>query len=432
MLPRLSRPEILALQESRLRELVAHAYENVPFYRQLFDSAGVHPHDIRGIKDLCRLPIISKNDLRAVSPESIVARGLAPNSLHLHSTSGSSGEPFQIRRSGTDLERFLHFLWRHLEYYGAKPDDSVGIVVRLPDALTETKLTERPRLRSRVRQLWRAAIVLRHSPQAEGIKANWINCLLEPEAIYRQLLHSTARVLVGYPSVLARVALQMNGQAQLRPRLIATMGENLTPGLRLQLAEAFDAPVFDIYASNELGYMAWECRESGQFHVCDDGVILEVLRDNQPVAEGEWGEVVGTNLNVLAQPFIRYRMGDIVTKGRAVCACGQPFSTILEVQGRKLDYFRLPDGRDLHPYCIEIALREFLSDVGRFQLIQERENLIIARVTARAPFSPQQITRMQEAVTSLIGNEVEFRVDSVEAIAPEPNGKFRVYRSLLN
>src|SRR5262249_38518478 len=115
--------------------------------------------------------------------------------------------------------------------------------------------------------------------------------------------------------------------------------------------------VVDWYGSHELGTIAWECtRAPAAYHVADSGVLLEVLEDGRPVVEGESGEVVGTNLYKFSMPFIRYRQGDIVTRGAAVCACGAPFPTIRVIQGRMLDYFPLADGRLLHPYALSTAL----------------------------------------------------------------------------
>ncbi len=87
---------------------------------------------------------------------------------------------------------------------------------------------------------------------------------------------------------------------------------------------------------------------------------LGFTKDGRPAAPGERGEVVLTALHSFAMPFIRFRLGDIVTKGDSHCACGQPFATIRSVQGRMFDYFPLPDGRLVHPYEIIAILSEQL------------------------------------------------------------------------
>jgi phenylacetate-CoA ligase len=202
--------------------------------------------------------------------------------------------------------------------------------------------------------------------------------------------------------------------------------------MRSQISKAFSAPVFDTYGSHEFNLIAWECKETGEYHTCDDGIILEVLKDGRPAAKDERGEVVGTNLHSLAMPFIRYRLGDIVTKGFEVCRCGQPFSTIRTIQGRMIDYFHLPRGRIIHPYEItQILKRDADSWIRQHQLIQEREDRIILQVVPSFTPSPQEILKLKESVNTLLGQGVEFQIILVSEIEIDQIGKFRVSRSLV-
>ena len=89
-----SAAELRELQDARLRRLLCHAYESVPFYRKLFERHRLHPRHIRGTVDLDLIPTVSKQDLRAQPEGNVVARGLAPERLLTARTSGSSGEPF--------------------------------------------------------------------------------------------------------------------------------------------------------------------------------------------------------------------------------------------------------------------------------------------------------------------------------------------------
>jgi len=202
--------------------------------------------------------------------------------------------------------------------------------------------------------------------------------------------------------------------------------------MRQQISAAFSAPVFDLYGTHEFNLIAWECQETGEFHVCDDSLITEVLKNGCPVAIGERGEVVGTNLHSFAMPFIRYRLGDLVTRGAETCRCGQPFSTIRGIQGRMLDYFPLPDGRLLHPYeIVLLLLHDAASWIGQYQLTQEREDRLVLRVVPSATPTAQQLAFLKEPVAALLGEGVEFEVMLVPQLQLEPNGKFRVSRSLV-
>ena len=160
----------------------------------------------------------------------------------------------------------------------------------------------------------------------------------------------------------------------------------------------------ETYGSHEFPLLGWECGQTGEFHTCDDGLILEVLHEGRPAEPGEQGEVVATNLHAYSMPFIRYRLGDVATRGDQSCACGQPFSTIRSIQGRMIDYFPLPDGRMIHPYQI---LSSFIgggdSWIRQYQLLQERRDRIVLRVLPVHIPEPEFLARLEQSVRPLLG-----------------------------
>lgn len=414
---RVTREQITAFRNQQLRRLVAHAYENVPHYRRLFDQNGLTPHDIRSVDDLAALPITSRRDLQSLPEKEIVARGVDPKRLVVHVTSGSSGEPLTIRRTWLE-ERILEMLrLRAMRDIGLQSTDRrASVVLAQPTHPRDSQLPLR---------------IL----QTFGLyRRMQIHCLLPEEDIVRALRNFRPDVLTGFAGVLSRVAQSIGEDDRLliRPRFVVVGGEVLTPLMRQQIAQAFAAPVFDSYGSHEFKLLAWECSETGEFHTCDDSLIIEVLRDDRPVAPGERGEVVGTALHSFAMPFIRYRLGDVVTKGSATCQCGRPFSTLRDIQGRMIDYFPLPSGRVIHPYEIVLLLiQQEDSWIRQYQLIQERTDRIVLRVVPSTPPPQQQLVLLEKEVSTLLGQGVEFHISLVPEIRLEPNGKFRVSRSLV-
>ncbi len=416
--PGAARTELAAFQNAALRRLVVHAYANVPYYRALFDQSGLRLQDIRGTADLHRIPVTTKQVLQAYSPEYLVARGRDPDQLVKAKTSGSSGEPFTIRR--TWLEQGLQYLLRIRAFgqFGLRPRDRIAYVqaVHPPD----------PKDKKFIGRML-SALGIGTILKVDGLQ--------EPGEVVRRLDGFQPDVLTGMPGMLCRLAeyLLACDWHGLRPRFVVVGGEVLTPLMRRRLEEAFGVPVHNTYGSHEVPLLGWECPQTGEFHVCDDGVILEVLCDGRPVAPGGRGEVVVTNLHAYAMPFIRYRLGDVVTRGGERCACGQPFSTIRAVQGRMIDYFLLPDGRLLHPYQIVAGLVEDHKLWFRqYQLVQERMNRIILRVVPLAPPTAEQIAQVERLVFPLLGPGVEFRVQVVDDIPLDETGKFRPSRSLVH
>jgi len=410
------RDRVVALQSRRLREIVRHAYETVPFYRRLFDSEGLSPSDVRGVEDLTSLPIIAKEDLRAVPLAERMERGTNANSLLMLRTAGSTGKPFEIRRTVAEARLlYLHRI-RTMRQYGLRLRDRCVTVI---DAPVEGK---------RAPAMWRSQKRLGIYPR------QLVSCFQSPDAIAREIECNRPGVISGYAAPLARVAplLEDGAYPGIRPRYLATVGEPLLPHARRRIARGFRAPVFDIYASMEFSHIAWECPQGGPLHTCDDSVIVEIVRDGVPVAEGERGEVVVTGLLSKTVPFIRYRIRDIATRGAETCVCGQPFSTLSKIQGRVNHYLKVPGIGWVHPFELSTPLLEHETDwIDQFQFVQESESRLRLRIAPlRAP-TPETIQRLEKLGLDKLGNGIHFEIELVDELPRDPSGKFRPYVSLL-
>lgn len=410
---------LLHYQSQKLRRLVQHAYERVPYYRRLFDQHRLRPQDISGVEELSMIPITSRRDLQSLPVNQVVARAIDPEKLQLHRTSGSSGEPFTVRRSLAEdrflyaqrLRAFHQLGWRHTDRWAnvalIRPADG-GSPFGVVSSILRRVGSFRPR---------------------------GFNCILPLQELITALRQYQPDVLTGYPGVLARLALLLTDDDRrfIRPRIVVTESEVLAPLMREHIRKGFGAPTYEFYASWEFNLLAWECPATGELHTCDDGVILEVLADGRPVPEGDRGEVVATNLHSFAMPLIRYRLGDVVTKGRSSCACGRPFATIRAVQGRMVDYFSLPDGRLVHPYEIsQFVVHGATPWVRQYQLTQERTDHIVLRVVPMTRPSSEAVASLRQPIDRLLGPGVTLDLVIVSEIPPEPSGKFRVARSLVH
>lgn len=413
-----SRATIEAFRNERLRAIVRHAYERVPYYRELFDRHGVHPRHVRTTADLVRIPITTREDLRAFAPKRLVARGLDPEQLIMTMTSGSSGQPFEIRN--TWLEQNLEYLFRLRAHrqQGRRIGDRI------------TQIARPGRTHPKDNKLLGATL------RALGLEKRSSLSVFDPPKVLLERLEALRPDIVGgFPTALQRVgeAVAAADRPPVRPRFLLTGGEVLTPDMRARIEADWGARVFETYACHEFNLVAWACPVTGALHTCDDSVIVEVLEDDRPVAPGERGEVVATGLHLYAMPFIRYRLGDVVTRGDMVCGCGQPFSTIRSIQGRMRDFFPLPGGRWMHP-------SEFISGmrhdgprwVRQFQFVQEREDRIVMRLVPTPEATEERIAAYERFLADLLGPEIEVRLERVEEIARSASGKFHVFRSLVH
>jgi phenylacetate-CoA ligase len=280
----------------------------------------------------------------------------------------------------------------------------------------------------RVPEMWRSQKRLGIYPR------RMVSCFQSPDAIAREIERNRPGVITGYATPLARVAplLEDGAYPGIRPRCLAMVGEPLLPHARRRIARGFRAPVFDAYASVEFTGMAWECPQGGPLHTCDDGMIVEIVRDGVPVAEGERGEVVVTGLLSKTVPFIRYRMRDIATRGAETCACGQPFSTLSKIQGRVLHYLKVPGIGWMHPFELSTPLLEHETGwIDQFQLVQESESRLQLRIAPlRAP-TRETIQRLEKLAHDKLGSGIHFEIELVDELPPDPSGKSQPYVSLL-
>lgn len=410
--PAPSRDEVLAFQTRRLFRLVEHAYRSVPYYRRLFDRHGLRPGDVRELDDLAGIPVSARSDLQACLAEDLTA--VPPERLLAISTSGSSGRPLTIRRTARERRLLGALRMAAMREAGLRMQDRYATITAV-----------RPRDPRDTKRLLGTL-------QRAGLYRSLRVSALEPlEGIAHSLLEFQPHVLNGFPGVLSRLVPLIGGRAGgLRARLVTPGGEVLTPSMRAQIAEGFGARVLDFYASHEFNLIASECPSTANYHVCDAGLIVEVVRDGRPVAQGERGEVVATALHSFAMPFLRYRLGDLVTRGPEACACGRPHATLRAIQGRMIDYFPLADGRLLHPYEITWALATELGPwVRQYQLTQETEDRIVLRVVPVSDVPAERLKAVEQALGRLLGPRVRGLLTIVPEIELEPTGKFRVSRS---
>jgi phenylacetate-CoA ligase len=396
----LSSEALREFQSRQLRALVCHAYARVPYYRVLFDRAGLKPHCVRGVQDLSRIPLTSRADLQQCDPAEIVARGVDPERLVVHRTSGSSGQPLSIRR--TALED------RMLQAYRLKVLFRLGLRLRDRRAAVVTQRLAEPPLYSRLG-------ILRYEE---------IHCLLPSERILARLRDIRPDVLRGFAGTLSWLATQMGDadRRAIRPRFITTDSELLTSDMRQRIETGFGAPVIDFYDSHEFNMIAWQRPGTGDYQLAAQSVISEVLQDGHPVAIGEQGEFVGTALHSWAMPFIRFRLGDIVTRGEAP-------STLKEIQGRLIDRFVLPDGSTIHPFTLVNPLLHSAPWLLQYQLVQERTGRILVKLVPMpdAHPTPYAVEAVRTMLNARLGAAVSVEIELAEQIPTGATGKFRPY-----
>jgi phenylacetate-coenzyme A ligase PaaK-like adenylate-forming protein len=249
--------------------------------------------------------------------------------------------------------------------------------------------------------------------------------------------------IIGYPSTLEALAQEQRagrlGVLRNRPfGSVVTLSEPLLSSARAVIGEAFEVPVYDFYATGECMYIARSCAEGAALHVASDMAIVEVVdAQGKPVPPGTFGaKVYLTNLENRVQPFLRYELSDVVAWEEGPCACGSPFPRLRSIAGRTDDLLHV-EGADgasetLHPYWLMVPLLG-RHEIRDYQVKQVARNVLEVSVVGQ-PGNGGVGLRLREIeedlraslVRARAGAGVEFRVASVERIAPDPvTGKTR-------
>ncbi len=410
-----TRAAVRAFQSRRLRRVVHHAYNSVPYYRRLFDSAGLTPTDIRSLEDLPKIPLTSRDDIQFLPPEQICARGSDLKSLLVRRTSGSSGAPLTIRRRRVE-ERLLQAL--RLSYtrdYGGSCRSRRAEISYLAGKADWNSVPEKPPIHQRL-GFYRRLILDWNIPKDEMIG---------------RLTDSRTEILVGAPSALCWKADELTDldRERLNIRYVITGGETLTPDLRVRLERGWGASVHDTYGSHEFVFIANQQPGGEGYRVCGESLIVEVLRDGKPAAPGEEGELVGTALHSFVMPFIRYRLGDLVQLGEDEDPADFGVSTLLRINGRTMERFFLPGGRVVHPYAIANLLRDQEPWLRRFQITQpERDRLHIRIVPLDTP-GPDRLQQTARRIEGKFEGSVSVALELVNELPPTAGGKFQPYLS---
>ena len=207
-------------------------------------------------------------------------------------------------------------------------------------------------------------------------------------------------------------------------RVVCTTGEPLFEHQRELIGEAFRAPVANEFGSRDIGFTAHDTPQ-GQMLLMSESIILEVLdEEGRPVAPGNTGEAVMTALESFAQPFIRYRTGDIVRLSEEPAEAGWGLHVIDEVLGRTTDFIVRADGAIMHALSVIYVLRA-VEGVGEFKIVQPRVNYIEVLVVPNARWREAGATEIESGLRKRLGEDLRVELRLVDQIPAEASGKHR-------
>ena len=408
---------------SRLSQLLRHAGNSVPYYRSLPKQGDLALADfptLRKREFVDNLEQLLSTDVASYVQSDDPRRWNTPGVLACEFTSGSSGYPmrclktaeerialglslFRKRRaidrafSPDQLFGFIH----NTEY---NPDGSVG------DSLGNLTEENIERVLTYLRDVRRPAA-----------------------------LHGNTMLLLHYADF---VRLHDFDFKSWDIHFIESVSESITDEQKQYIGEQFQCPVYDCYGCLECYNVAYECPHHS-LHI-NENVLLEILDldSDSPADDASTGEIVLTSLVNRAQPFIRYRTGDVGAVTKSTCACGSE-APVLRLSGtRTIDYisllFRTDDpGLKICGYDIFAPVMNQLAETGDncvswYNIIQIELDSFEIQYLPRHDFSERFFGLFQRHACDRLGYAASFRFTEMrEPEVLNVNRKNRVFRSLL-
>ncbi len=356
---RLSADELCDRKEKCRKQIVASAFENSPFYRRLYEASGFSLSDMRTEAWFEQLPVVTKDDLRSHFDEFVNPR--LHGTMGISTTGGSTGIPV---KTGCDKRIPLEvYSWRLQGWFGVHPWEDHAYIWRE---------TRKSAFRRAVNDLlwWPTKhLKLDASVMSEESISRFVSK-------YRRLKPS---LLYGYVGALSHVAewLESHPEHSGENENLKVVWATSAPISKVQrcfIERVFGAKVCDQYGSCEISSIAQQCPQCGGLHVNVEHVDVEFVDDkNRPVAVGEHGKTLLTDLENEAFPLIRYENGD---RGRWLggeCPCGRTLPLMDSVKGREVESFSLPDGRVVNGEFLTTIFDDVPESVKGFRVVQHRD-----------------------------------------------------------
>ncbi|MEI8003288.1 MAG: phenylacetate--CoA ligase [Methanothrix sp.] len=350
--------DLHALQEDRLKSVVRYVYDHSAFYRRKFKEAGVEPGDIRTLADITKLPFTRKVDLRDNYPTGMFSAHKS-QVVRYHVSSGTTGKPTVVGYTKDDIETWSESLARAFTSIGLGPDDVVQVGYGyglFTGGLGVHYGAERI-----------GAAVL---PVGTGNTERQIELMQD---LGTTAIACTPSYFLHIMEVAEKMGISIKNDTQLKAGIFGAEPWSLETRKRIEDATGINA--YDIYGTSEIsGPLFTECHAKKGIHVWADMFLIEVLdpKTDEPVQDGETGELVFTTLHKFALPLIRYRIGDLTIKNSEPCECGRTHPRIMRILGRTDDMLIIR-GINVFPSQVESVLMNIPEVGDHWEILVDRK-----------------------------------------------------------
>ena len=329
--------EIRAFQDEQLKEMLAYISQNSPYYSRVFNNSGIDIASINGIDNLSSLPVTSKDDLHKYNDDFICVP--REKIIDLITTSGTLGDPVTFAMTDKDLDRLAYNEYLSLSCAGTDEHDTFQLMTTIDRRFMAglAYFLGARRLGSGIIRVGNGMPEL----QWDTIRRMKPSAFIVVPSFLLKLIEYAEENNIDYRNTGVKKAICIGETLRNPDFTFTTLGK--------RILDKWDIELYSTYASTEMSTAFTECEHAVGGHQHPELIIVEFLDDNNnPVAEGEAGEVTVTTLGVEGMPLLRFKTGDICYHYTKPCVCGRTTTRLGPVVGRKKQMIKFK-GTTLYP-----------------------------------------------------------------------------------
>jgi len=418
-----SKSEIEEYQIRELSTLLNHAYNNVPYYKSLFEKEKIKPSDIDDFDRLSIIPPLTRTKIQN-NLSKIKAKNYPSSKFQRVATSGSTTEPLSFYIQKKKSEQIENaFQWRYRNIIGVNYKNEYIY-------LTGINLNT---YASNGEEIWSKYFI----PLRIFALSSFHLTDYYLEKYVKAINERPHSILFGFPSSLYMLAKYMakNDLTFKNIKLTHTGSENLYPYQRSLMRKQFGSEIFDHYGHAEQCVFLHQCERANLYHVIPEYGITEIIDESGKNirSEGKIGEMYGTSFMNYAFPFIRYKTGDMVEFSGKMCGCNRNFETIKSVQGRLQEFFIDINGKLIFLTAAVGALHEeIFKNLEKFQFYQDKKGVAILKIIPKKTYTDKDNETIMKALYSKMPNSIKIEIEKVDELSRTKAGKFMLMEQKLS
>jgi phenylacetate-CoA ligase len=408
--------ELQKYQWNKLQKLIRHSAKTVPYYRRLYAEIGLDPESFTP-EDFRRIPVMEKEIFKE-NEQDIVSSDYGNDELIRLRTGSSTGSPLwfysckqtQAFQNGAKL--------RCRRWWAIEPGDMMFEFWASP-----IELSKRGKITVVKDQLLLNHFMLSALNMTPEVMTEYVNLMNKKKP----------RVIVGYPSAMNMLAQHIRSEKlklNFTPKGIVVTAEVLLQSQRELIQEIFQAPVINEYGARDGGLLAYECPE-GSMHIVAENVYLEIDEQTAIAGDSQSGDVLVTNLDSFAYPFIRYRLGDQVTLTNKQCKCGRGLPCLENIEGRKTDWLTDRTGKNIHGLVVAHTIGK-VQGIRQFQIIQKKPEELIIKIAKNNFYEEKDDEYVVLSLEKYFSSPMSIKIEHVDKIEASPSGKHRFIINEVN